>query len=162
MTRFSLATLAIVTALIVPSAHTQSIPNILQETAQYYQNLDAYEFDGDIKVQLPGTGRVVDSHLALLFPKRGSLPENAVYDETASFKSVSPARVEFKSDPSLRPIGYPLLGRFQEMTHRMLSAEKIGIETLQLNNKQVPCEIWKVHYSSDEEHPRPQVVTYWI
>jgi len=163
MKRLSLVTLAVLVTITGLSLLGQSTSSLLQETAKYYQNLDAYEFDGVMNIQLIGTGLEVSTDVSLLLPKRGSLPPGStLIDEIVSYHKSSIVKGGTKANKPIPHFVYPLIGRFNEITKTMLSAESAGSETLRLNNEPVVCEIWKVHYLTSEEHPHPKVVTYWI
>lgn len=138
-------------------------PKLLQETADHYKGLDAYEFDGVMDIRLPGTGWRANANVTLLFPKKGSLPSNSPLNaEIRQFSRSSQVRIGPTNGKPFPRFSYPRVGSFDEITKSMLSAKDTGDETLQLNGKPVLCEIWRVRYSTTDEHPHDTPITFWI
>jgi peroxiredoxin len=162
MTRFFLAPLVLSLYWVSLTLHAQSVPKLLEETASHYQSLDAYEFDGEMDIRLPETGSNASANVTLIFPKKGSLPANSTLNaETTRYGQIQ-VRVGPGEEKPFPKFGYPAVGRFNEITKMMLSAEKIGSETLQLNGQPVACEVWTVQYSTTDEHIHDTPITYWI
>jgi cytochrome c biogenesis protein CcmG, thiol:disulfide interchange protein DsbE len=155
--------LMLLTLVAAQGAGAQSASQLVEETADYYATLNGYEFDGVLNSQLPGTGWELNAPVSLNFPLKGSFPASSPYNfEADRFHRGTPVRTGRVRDQSLPEFVYPVIGRFDEIEKAMLGAEEIGRETLRLNQAPVACEIVKVRYSSTEEHPHAEVVTYWI
>lgn len=139
------------------------VPKLLQETADHYRALDAYEFDGVMDIRFPEIGWKVSTKVILTSPKRGSIPASSPLNgESQSYRQSSQVRIAPGEGKPLPRFGYPGAGLFSTITKRMLSAEKTGNETLQLNGQPASCEIWKISYISTDEHPHDTPITYWI
>jgi cytochrome c biogenesis protein CcmG, thiol:disulfide interchange protein DsbE len=163
MVRGRMSVLVLSILVVLPGACAQSAQQLLQETADYYATLDGYEFDGVLNSQLPGTGWELNTPVSLNFPLKGSLPASSpYYFEANRFQRGTPVKTGPVRDQSLPEFVYPVIGRFDQIAKAVVSAQEIGNEILQLNHHSETCEILKVRYSSTEEHPHTEFVTYWI
>jgi len=149
---------------------SQSTDQLLNDTAENYRSLTAFQLSGHASVAIPGSIWQFTSDFTYVVPRMEPSPDGGKpkipygVGRVGRMKGVKTVLETTEEPPS--NVGFPfmLLSEFgKKMADGVVSVERTGSETLKLNGEDVPCEILKVTYTpSTVEHPHPESVTYWI
>lgn len=128
------------------SAFAQSRVDLLQQVADHYRNATSFDVKGTASAVVPGTSWRVSYD----FDTEGAQPTFVPLSvRTASMQVVSyvgnlkeTLAVQDATDPKpQRRFGLEPLGRYSELTARLIDAQRIGTETITVQGHMYSCEI---------------------
>lgn len=165
---FCLLLLVVLTAPF--RVHAQSAADLLSETARNYQTLTAFELDGHANLAIPGSAWQFNFAFSYIGPRKKPSSDGGpptIRPGAGRVDGGKPVKTVLEStEQPPSGVGFPfsLLQNFgMKIADQVLTAERSGAESLQLNGEDVACDILKVTYApSTSEHPHPESVSYWI
>jgi peroxiredoxin len=164
--------MVIETALILSTVGTPTTMEplaLLRATAENYQTLRSYEFDGRLRGEIPGapgqfvvevsTGAAGGEFVPSSFPVP-SIPEGRWF---RSWHGVGAAGERLPGHPEGFPDEMPSgWGFYDRMAVRVQAARRIAQESLVVGGLPVECDVLEVDYGPSRQRPQTGSVRYWI
>ena len=155
---------AAVLVLTSSSAFSQSPLDLLQRVADHYRNALSYEVKGTASAPVPGTSWRVsydfDTEAASpgFLPLTVRKPSMRVISYVGNLKET--LAVEGATDPEPpKNFGMTPFGQYSYVTLRLIDAQKIGVETITVQNHAYLCEVIDADYDfSPKFKPKSMIV----